>query len=73
MQNFNQNKATIKMINNNFCSMELLVKSAQYCAVFDFDVKMPFSIAKHPSSIFDHFYSKCPATLRANLTMPESV
>lgn len=53
--------------------MELLVKSAQYCAVFDFDVKMPFSIAKHLSSIFDHFYSKCPATLRANLTMPESV
>lgn len=54
--------------------MELLVKSAQYCAVFDFDVKMPFfSIAKHLSSIFDQFYSKCPATLRANLTMPESV
>lgn len=30
------------MINIDFCSLELLVKSALYCAMLDFDVKVLF-------------------------------
>lgn len=49
----------------------ILVKSAQYYAMFDFDVEVLLLIAEHLSNIFDQFYSKCPATVRANLTIPE--
>lgn len=59
------------MINIDFCSMELSVKSAQCCVMFDFDVKVLFFIAKHLSNIFDQFYGKCPATIKTNINMPE--